>query len=78
MKKLQFCNRTSLLKLNNHDNENVIPNLKKTLKFHVLFLSKNGQTALHIAAQKNSQKVVTFLLNRDCDPQITNVAVGIS
>lgn len=65
--------RTSILKLNS---ENIILTVCKTS--HFMFFFKKGQTALHIAAGNNNQDIVTVLLNRDCDPNITNAKVSIS
>lgn len=57
--------------------ENLILTVSTTS--HFIFFKK-GQTALHIAAAKHyyDTDVVTFLLNKDCDPNITNVEVSTS
>lgn len=47
-----------------------------TLNLRVLSLFKNGNTALHIAAENNRKQIVPYLLKRDCDPHITNTGVS--
>lgn len=46
------------------------------MHYHLLFLFKDGDIPLHIAATFKCHQVVTYLLKKDCDANIINTKVS--